>query len=289
MGESTKQAVLIMCDTQRRDMLGCYYGDDVRTPNLDRLASEGMLFERAYCCDPVCGPARSAIFTGVYPHTNGIWSNGFALGADIATLGRLLSNEARADEIVSYYDAMLADVAQGLEGLHDAERPTVLVLQYESGGEEIAFDVPPVTYLQTWMVETGGGNPVWLDAAEGGGWTVVNFEQIAAWDADKIFVIAFRDDASELVERLEADPQWQALRAVKEGELYGFAADLYGWDLPDPRWILGQAWLATKIHPDRFPDLDIMQEVYDFFEQMYGMDQAAVDEAIIPQLKGDIP
>ncbi len=88
---SVRQAILVMCDTQRRDMLGCYYGDDVRTPNLDRLASEGMLFERAYCCDPVCGPARSAMFTGMYPHTNGIWSNGFALGADVANLGQRLS------------------------------------------------------------------------------------------------------------------------------------------------------------------------------------------------------
>lgn len=86
-----KQTILIMCDTQRRDMLGCYYRNNVRTPNLDKLASEGMLFERAYCCDPVCGPARSAIFTGTYPHNNGVWSNGFAIGSDIATISQRLS------------------------------------------------------------------------------------------------------------------------------------------------------------------------------------------------------
>lgn len=86
-----KQTILVMCDTQRRDMLGAYYGDNVRTPNLDKLASEGVLFERAYCCDPVCGPARSALFTGMYPHTNGIWSNGLALGSDVATIGQRLS------------------------------------------------------------------------------------------------------------------------------------------------------------------------------------------------------
>ena len=43
-----RQVVLITADTQRRDMLGCYYGGCVRTPSLDRLAAEGMLFERAY-------------------------------------------------------------------------------------------------------------------------------------------------------------------------------------------------------------------------------------------------
>ena len=86
-----RQVILITADTQRRDMLGCYYGGHVRTPNLDRLASEGMLFERAYCADPVCTPARSAIFTGTYPHTNGAWSNGQAMGDNIANIGQRLS------------------------------------------------------------------------------------------------------------------------------------------------------------------------------------------------------
>jgi uncharacterized sulfatase len=86
-----KQVVIVTADTQRRDMLGCYCGKEVKTPNLDRLASEGMLFERAYCADPVCTPARSAIFTGTYPHTNGAWSNGQAMGANIANVAQRLS------------------------------------------------------------------------------------------------------------------------------------------------------------------------------------------------------
>jgi len=86
-----RQVVLVTADTQRRDMLGCYYGDDVRTPNLDRLASDGVLFERAYCADPVCTPARSAIYTGTYPHTNGAWSNGQAMGDNIANVAQRLS------------------------------------------------------------------------------------------------------------------------------------------------------------------------------------------------------
>jgi uncharacterized sulfatase len=86
-----KQVIIITADTQRRDMLGCYYGNDVKTPNLDRLASGGMLFERAYCADPVCTPARSAIYTGTYPHTNGCWSNGQAPGQNIANIAQRLS------------------------------------------------------------------------------------------------------------------------------------------------------------------------------------------------------
>ena len=54
-------------------MLGCYGNSAMKTPNLDAMARRGVRYERAYTCQPVCGPARSAIFTGLYPHTNGSW------------------------------------------------------------------------------------------------------------------------------------------------------------------------------------------------------------------------
>jgi iron complex transport system substrate-binding protein len=204
---------------------------------------------------------------------------------DLATLGQLLGNEARAQEIEAYYQVRIDRIEQGVSG---ADRPRVLVLQHSSSGEEVAFEIPPAAWMQTIQVEMAGGTPVWMEASQGGGWTVVNLEQIAAWNPDIIFVIAFRADPDALVEELKADPKWQALQAVQNEKLYGFPLDIYGWDLPDPRWILGLTWAATKIHPDRFADVDMMQEVYDFFSQMYGMDQAAVDEHILPVLKGDL-
>ncbi|MCI6887682.1 MAG: sulfatase-like hydrolase/transferase [Lachnospiraceae bacterium] len=85
-----KQVLLIMTDTTRKDMLGCYGNQNMKTPNLDRLAQEGIRYERAYTCQPVCGPARSAIFTGTFPHTNGMVTNSVALRADVKTIGQQL-------------------------------------------------------------------------------------------------------------------------------------------------------------------------------------------------------
>jgi uncharacterized sulfatase len=85
-----RQAILILTDTQRLDMLGCYGGQEVHTPNLDRLAREGLKFDRAYCVAPICGPARSALFTGQYPHANGSWSNSQPLAQTVLTLGQRL-------------------------------------------------------------------------------------------------------------------------------------------------------------------------------------------------------
>ena len=64
----TRKAILIMTDSQRWDMVNCYRQTGLRTPNLDALAAQGTRFARAYTTQPVCQPARAAIFTGLYPH-----------------------------------------------------------------------------------------------------------------------------------------------------------------------------------------------------------------------------
>ena len=87
-----KKVVLIMTDTQGTNVVGCYGHPELRTPRIDRLASEGIRFDRAYTACPVCGPARSALFTGTYPHTNASWGNDMALGANIKTVGQRLQD-----------------------------------------------------------------------------------------------------------------------------------------------------------------------------------------------------
>ncbi len=90
-----KQIVWIMTDTTGYNMVGCY-GSKISTPNIDSMAQNGLRFERAYTCQPVCGPARSALFTGLFPHSNGSWGNSMPLGADVKTLGQRLSERGVA-------------------------------------------------------------------------------------------------------------------------------------------------------------------------------------------------
>lgn len=85
-------AVFLMCDTVRSDMLNCYRQTGLQSPNLDRLAAGGVRFDRAYTCQPVCTPARSAIFTGCYPHGNGAWGNSIPFGQTVHTVGQRLQN-----------------------------------------------------------------------------------------------------------------------------------------------------------------------------------------------------
>ncbi len=87
-----KQIIFIMTDTQRTDMLGCYGNSAMVTPNLDRLAAEGIRYDKAYTTQPVCQPARSAIFTGSYPHSCAGWSNCMGLSDNVQSIGQRLSD-----------------------------------------------------------------------------------------------------------------------------------------------------------------------------------------------------
>ena len=65
--------VLFISVDDLNDWIGCLGGHpQARTPNLDRLASSGVLFTNAHCPAPACNPSRSAIMTGVSPHVSGI-------------------------------------------------------------------------------------------------------------------------------------------------------------------------------------------------------------------------
>lgn len=91
---NVRQAVFLMTDTTRWDMLNCYRNTGLKTPNLDRLAAGGLRFDRAYTCQPVCSPARSAIFTGAYPHTTGVLGNDIPLGLNVQTIGKRLADHS---------------------------------------------------------------------------------------------------------------------------------------------------------------------------------------------------
>jgi uncharacterized sulfatase len=89
-GAPPRQVVLMITDSVRADMLNCYRHTGLKTPNLDRIAAGGVRFDRAYTCQPVCTPARSALFTGTYPHSNGAWANSLPLGQTVHTIGQRL-------------------------------------------------------------------------------------------------------------------------------------------------------------------------------------------------------
>src|SRR4051795_743667 len=66
--------VLILADNQGAWTLGCYGNPDIRTPNIDRLATQGMRFTRAFSPNGVCSPTRASLLTGLMPSQHGVHS-----------------------------------------------------------------------------------------------------------------------------------------------------------------------------------------------------------------------
>ena len=71
-----KPNVLLICVDDLKPLLGCYGNSVVKSPNIDRLAARGMLFQRAYCNQAICSPSRNALMTGLRPQTLGIYDLG---------------------------------------------------------------------------------------------------------------------------------------------------------------------------------------------------------------------
>ena len=117
MSPARPNILWICTDQQRFDTLGCYGNPWVRTPNLDALAEEGVLFEHAYTQSPVCTPSRASFLTGRYPRTTRARANGQSIPADEVLVTRLLAEAGYAGGLAGKLHLSPAhpDVAPAME------------------------------------------------------------------------------------------------------------------------------------------------------------------------------
>jgi arylsulfatase len=92
--------LLITNDQLRADCLGAMGNRVIRTPNLDRLAAEGTIFEQYYAQCPQCVPSRAAMHTGRYPHVNRTPSNSFRLPDTELTLATILGKQGYTTAVI---------------------------------------------------------------------------------------------------------------------------------------------------------------------------------------------
>ena len=95
-----KNILIFFCDQLRADLLGCYGNSLVRTPNIDALAADSIVFDEAYTPTAICSPARASLMTGVYPHQHHMFNNSSPrysycrhLRPDITTLADWMAGE----------------------------------------------------------------------------------------------------------------------------------------------------------------------------------------------------
>jgi arylsulfatase A-like enzyme/Tfp pilus assembly protein PilF len=138
--------ILVTIDTMRADHLSCYGYQTVETPNLDRLAAEGVRFANAASTVPFTLPAHSSMMTGTYPPYHGVRENvGYFLDEDLPTIAELLA--ARGYSTAAFVSAFVLDarwgIARGFDTYFDdfdvaSQRQINLASVQRDGSETVA-------------------------------------------------------------------------------------------------------------------------------------------------------
>ena len=100
-----KPNILLITVHDLGDYLGCYNYDSVESPNLDRIASEGVRFTKHFTTGVYCSPGRSSIVTGLHPHVNGLQglvNRGWRLKPDVKTLPQLLKDSEYTSVLIGF-------------------------------------------------------------------------------------------------------------------------------------------------------------------------------------------
>ena len=99
MAGKKPNVLFILTDDQGIWSMGCYGNSEIQTPNLDKLAKQGVRFDNFFCTSPVCSPARASLLTGKIPSQHGIldYLSGGNGGASQATIEFLKDHRGYTD------------------------------------------------------------------------------------------------------------------------------------------------------------------------------------------------
>ncbi|MEM7033394.1 MAG: sulfatase-like hydrolase/transferase [Chloroflexota bacterium] len=110
---SRPNLLYIHSDQHNPYVTGCYGDPIVQTPNLDRLAANGVVFENTYCPSPICVPSRMSMLTGQHPYQNEVWTNDQMLHSGIPTLAHAMGAGGYTPVLIGRMHAMGPDQLHG--------------------------------------------------------------------------------------------------------------------------------------------------------------------------------
>lgn len=156
--DSRPNIVFIFTDDHAAHAMSCYGSKINTTPNLDRIANEGMLFTNCFCTNSICGPSRAVIQTGKHSHLNGFIRNGNKFDGSQQTFPKLLQKTGYQTAVVGKWH--LATAPQGfnysevLKGQGPYYNPPMLLNGNPKPVEHTGYTTDIITDLAlSWLQE----------------------------------------------------------------------------------------------------------------------------------------
>lgn len=95
--------LFVLCDDLRPDAVGCLGSEHVKTPRIDQIAKEGILFNNSFCTTSLCSPSRASILTGLYAHAHGVTNNFTEFPTEMATFPKRLQDAGYETAYIGKY------------------------------------------------------------------------------------------------------------------------------------------------------------------------------------------
>lgn len=190
-----------------------------------------------------------------------------AVGQWMKLLGDIFNKEDRAEEIMNYGNETLKEIEAKLSAVSDDDKVRALMLYKYSDG---SLQVSGKNFFGDFWLKSGGAINV---AEEIDGPKEVNMEQIYKWNPDKIYITNFSPLLPEdfYNNSIEGD-DWSNVKAVQEKEVYKIPLGMYRWFPPSSDTPLMLKWVAKQNYPELFSDVDMNQEVKDYYVKFYGIE-----------------
>ena len=201
------------------------------------------------------------------------WNTIETVNAWVELLAEIFGDVGKANEITDFGRSTEAMVLERIATLDEDDKPRALILvRYD---EHMIQTMGTNQFGQYWL-DTAGAINVAGDIEDG--FFEVNMEQVLEWDPEIIFITNFSAVlAEDFDDGVVFNDDWSTVTAVQNGEVHKFPMGMYRWYPPSSDSALTLMWLAQTIHPELFDDIDLEQEIRDFYLRFYDLELSDQD------------
>ncbi len=187
----------------------------------------------------------------------------------IDLLSQVFPEENKSKEVSEYSQEIYDKIQERVSGLSEDEKKEILFL-YQYDDSQIVTSGKHF-FGQFWADAVGGKNAAEEIQADNSN-AVINMEQIYAWDPDVVFITNFTSAMPDDLYNGSLGNDWSSVQAVKDEAVYKMPLGSYRSFTPGTDTPVTLLWMAQKTYPDLFSDIDLAQEVKDYYKEIYGVE-----------------